>query len=41
MRKDRHGDRNDLKLDNKLPNPPDYFGPDALEEWHALIRDSQ
>jgi phage terminase small subunit len=40
-RKDRHGKRNDLDLDNEVPSAPDYFGPDALEEWHSLVTDSQ
>ncbi len=40
-RKDRHGQRNDLVLDNHIPQAPDYFGPDALEEWQALVTDSQ
>jgi len=40
-RKDRHGRRNDLTLDNHIPEAPDYFGPDALEEWPALVTDSQ
>jgi len=40
-RKDRHGRRNDLTLENHIPAAPDYFGPDALEEWQALVTDSQ
>jgi phage terminase small subunit len=40
-RKDRHGRRNDLTLENYIPAAPDYFGQDALEEWQALVTDSQ
>lgn len=40
-RKDRHGGRQDLDLDNDPPEPPDYFGEDALAEWYTLVNDSQ
>src|SRR5690242_7496723 len=36
MRKHRHENRRDLELGGELPQPPEFLGEVAREEWHRV-----